>query len=275
MELMPFQDELMTLSEIIKAISAADLGMPALRCLCLFDLDPDFFDGLRRDCAKLRRTERPSEVGNRGHVTHWTRPRGEVLQFSLLNSSGRYDDTSRDHDLSCEGKRFHASDRYPNLGKFVSAFSHSINFRLNVLSPGASLSPHREPVCFRARDSRIGLRLRLHLPIETNQSAEFRLDDRLYVFQQGQIILFNQGCVHAAANHGMMDRLHLVWDMLLTSSTAQILFGGGPAPIPAIRKSSVEQALTSAGVAALAGFVSLAPLVEMDEIAGAQVIDPQ
>ena len=215
----------MTLSEIIKAVSAADLSMPALRCLRLFELESDFFGLLRRECEQLRQTERPSEVGNRGHVTHWARPRGDVLQFSLLNCSGRYEDTSTDHDLSCRDKRFHAPDRYPSLARFVSAFPHSINFRLNVLAPGASLSPHKEPVCFRTRGSAVGLRLRLHLPVETNQSAEVLLDDQTYHFEQGQIILFNQGCVHAAANRGGTERLHLVWDMLLTSSTAEILFG--------------------------------------------------
>jgi hypothetical protein len=269
------QDMTMTLSEIITTVSAADLGMPALRCLSLFELDPDYFAVVRQECAKLRRTERPSEVGNRSHVTHWTRPRGEVLQFSLLNRSGRYDDTSTDHDLCCRDKRFHGSERYPNLATLVSAFPHSINFRLNVLSPGASLSPHKEPVCFRSRSGAIGLRVRLHLPVETNPSAEVLLDDQIYIFEPGRIVLFNQGCVHAAANRGTTERLHLVWDLLLTSTTARILFGDGETPAPVFRTPALEQSLEPAAVVAPRDFVSLALLVDRDDVAEAQIVEPQ
>jgi hypothetical protein len=265
----------MTLSEIITAVSAADLEKPAVRCIRLFDLSPDFFALLRQECVDLLRTERPSEVANRSHVTHWTKPRGTVLQFSLLNRTGHFNDTSSDHDMSCLNKRFHAADRYPNLGALISAFPHSINFRMNVLSPGAALSPHREPVCFRARNGEIGLRLRLHLPIVTNAAAEVVLDDQVFVFEEGQIALFNQGCVHSAMNGGGTDRLHLVWDMLLTQKAAQLLFGNEPPPFPAARYSAVEQMLPPKTLKPARGFVGLAPLVGPSGVARAGVIEPQ
>ena len=265
----------MTLSEIITSVSTADLEKSALRCIRLFDLAPVFFALLRQECVDLWRTERPSEVGNRGHVTHWTKPRGTVLQFSLLNRTGHFHDTSTDHDMSCLDKQFHAADRCPSLAALISSFPHSINFRMNVLSPGAALSPHREPVCFRARNGAVGLRLRLHLPIVTNAAAEIVLDDQVFVFQEGQIVLFNQGCVHAAANGGGTDRLHLVWDMLLTQTTAQLLFGSEPAPFPAVRYSSSEQVLSPKTLTAPRDFVSLAPLVDPAGVARAQVVEPQ
>jgi hypothetical protein len=265
----------MMLSEIITAVSMADLEKPAVRCIRLFDLSPGYFALLRQECVDLSRTERQSEVGNRSHVTHWTKPRGTVLQFSLLNRTGCFNDTSTDHDMSCLDKRFHAADRFPNLATLISSFPHSVNFRLNVLSPGAALSPHREPVCFRARNGAVGLRLRLHLPIVTNAAAEIVLDDQVFVFQEGQIALFNQGCVHAAANGGGADRLHLVWDMLLTQTTAQLLFGGEPAPFPAVRCSSSEQVLLPKTLKAPRDFVSLAPLVGPAGVAQAEVIEPQ
>jgi hypothetical protein len=177
--------------------------------------------------------------------------------------------------MSCLDKQFHATNRYPALAKLVSSFPHSINFRLNVLSPGASLSPHKEQVCFRARNEAVGLRLRLHLPVATNDDAEIALDDHIYMFEPGQITLFNQGCVHAAANGGRIDRLHLVWDMLLTQRTAELLFGSEPAPFPAVRYSSAEQGLSPKRLTAQRNFVSLPPLVEPADVASADVVEPQ
>jgi hypothetical protein len=265
----------MTVLEIIAAVSMGDLGKPALRGLRVFDLDPGFFGPLRQDCLALMRTERSSEVGDRNHVTHWTKPRGTVLQFSLLNRTGRFNDTATDHDLSCLDKRFQAADRYPSLAALIAAFPHCINFRLNVLAPGAALSPHREPVCFRARGGAIGLRLRLHLAVVTNPAAEILLDDQVFAFPEGQVALFNQGCVHAAANGGATDRLHLVWDMLLTEATANILFGEGPAPFPARRYPAGEQAFSPRTMSAPRTFINLAPLVDPADVVRAQVVEPQ
>jgi hypothetical protein len=272
---LPLQDRPVTLSDLIAAVSAADLEQPALRGLRLFALAPEFFAALSRECLVLARAERPSEVGDRAHVTHWTKPRGTVLQYSLLNRSGRFDDTSTDHDLSCFGKRFHSVNLYPSLAALVAAFPHSINFRLNVLTPGASLSPHREPVCFRARGGAVGVRLRLHLPVVTNPAAEILLDDQIFVFPLGEVALFNQGCVHAAANGGATDRLHLVWDMLLTRSTCDSLFGDGPAPIPARRYPADQQALSPRTASPPRPFIGLEALVEPAEVVHAQVIEPQ
>jgi hypothetical protein len=269
------QERPMTPSEITCGISAADLGRPALRCLRLFDLAPDFFDLLRAECVELYRAERPSDVGNRNHVTHWTRPRGVVLQFSLLNSTGRYDDTTTDHDESSLGKTFHAACAYPSLARLVSAFPHSINFRLNVLGPGATLSAHKETVCFKAKNGAIGLRIRLHLPVVTNDAAELALDDHVYHFPARQIILFNQGCVHSAINKGAADRLHLVWDTLLTRSAAQLLFGGEPIPFPAERCPPSRRYLAPISTETCSSFLSLSPLVDSSELTNVQLIDPQ
>jgi len=265
----------MTVAEIIAAMSEADLERPSLRGLRLFDLESACLDQLHRECLALVRAERPSDVSNRNHVTHWTKPRGTVLQYSLLNNSGRFDDTSTDHDLSCRGKRFHAADRYPNLAALIAAFPHSANFRLNVLAPGAALSPHKEPVCFRSSSGVIGLRLRLHLAVATNPAAEVVLDGQIFTFSEGQIILFNQGCVHAARNGGRTDRLHLVWDMLLTKTTSNILFGDAPPHFPARRRDAVEQILSPKRLSAPSAFIGLTPLVAPEEVTRAQIIEAQ
>ena len=264
----------MTLNQLVHRISNADLGRPALRCLRIFELAPDFFARLREECLDLYRSQYPSRVGDREHVTHWTRPRGTVLQFSLLNRTGRYDDTSGDHDQSCNGKYFHDADKYPVLADFLGVFEHSINCRLNVLGPKAALSAHKENVCFRTQSGTVGLRLRFHLPITTNEAAELILDGEVYRFQERQILFFNQGCVHGAKNAGGTDRLHLVWDMLLTPATARLMFGRGPAPLPALRYVPSDQALAPLRVEPIGHFVQVAPL-DPTEVANAQLVDPQ
>jgi len=47
---------------------------------------------------KLFKVREPSSVGDYDHVTNWTQPFGQAVQFSLLNASGRFDDTSTDHN---------------------------------------------------------------------------------------------------------------------------------------------------------------------------------
>jgi hypothetical protein len=114
-----------------------------IRCLPRLRLTPDYFARLRSDVERLCRTEQWSAVTHPGHVTHWIRPRGMVRQFSLLNTTGRYDDYSTDHNLSCLGKSFHGHAAYPVLAEFITAFPPAVNFRINVMGPGAC-RPARE-----------------------------------------------------------------------------------------------------------------------------------
>jgi len=265
----------MTIEQVIEGVSNADAGKHSIACLRIFKLSPDFFDHLRSECVELYRSQQPSEVGDPKHITHWVRPTGSVVQFSLLNGSGRYDDTSLDHNQSCRGKHFHHRDMYPMLARFLSAFPHSINFRLNVLGPKASLSAHKEHVCFRARNGSVGLRLRFHMPVVTNEAAEISLEDHVYRFPEGRVIFFNQGCVHGARNGGETDRLHLVWDMLLTRSTGELMFGDGPPPFPGIRYAPAEQRMSAMRFELPGQLVRLEPLVTPAEARKAELVEPQ
>ena len=265
----------MTIHQVLAEVSRADAGRPSLPCLRIFELSREFFDLLRDDCAEVYRNQRPSQAADPKHVTNWVRPQGSVLQFSLLNGSGNYDDTSLDHNESCLGKRFHHADKYPVLARFLSAFPHCVNFRLNVLGPGARLPLHREHTCFKARDGKIGLRLRFHLPVVTNEAAEITLQDHVYHFAEAQVILFNQACIHGAANGGDADRLHLVWDMLLTRSAAELMFGEGLPPFPGFRYPPAEQSVPARRFELPGRFTGLDPLVTPAEAARAELVDPQ
>src|SRR5437868_10387507 len=215
---------------VLAGIRDADLHQGGVRCLRLFAADARTLAGLRREVAQIRADGVPSRPGAKGHVTAWTKPQGEVSQYSLLNASGRFDDFSHDHDLSCFGKRFWAADRYPLLADLVAALPDLVNVRVLVLAPGASLAPHEEHAVIRSATGTIGVRARFHLPLETNPKATLTLDGAVYRLAAGSVYLVNHGCVHAAANEGDTHRVHLVWDQLITLAAAKVMFGQDPPP---------------------------------------------
>lgn len=215
--------------ELFAGIRDANYHEGGIRCLSLFRVEEIFFGALRADVERLCRNEAGSKVSDPAHVTHWTGPRGSVVQFSLLNRSGRYDDFHSDHDLSCFGKRFHGAAKYPALSRLVNVLPCVTNFRINVMGSHGKLSPHEEHSVIRTASGSVGLRIRLHLPVATNRGAEIVLDGAVYHLELGVVYFVNHGCVHSARNSGEHDRIHLVWDMLLTQEAFAFLFGTAPA----------------------------------------------
>jgi hypothetical protein len=173
-------------------------------------VDADWFRAIQADCARIISGSASSEVGSREHPTHWTRPYGKAIQFSLFNRSGDTSDTTSDHSHSTEGKAF-AFPALTSLHRLFHAFEPRVlNFRLNGLRTGSGLSPHEETI-----EHGDEVRLRFHLPIFTTPRASVLLDERKYRLAAGNIYFFNNGCVHAAQNEAEEPRFHLVWDMFL------------------------------------------------------------
>src|SRR6266496_2892825 len=96
----PVPEHLMNAEALLAGICDGNYHEGGIRCLQLFRVVEDYFGQLQADVERLCRTECGSRVGKAGHITNWTQPHGEVIQFSLLNASGRYDDFRTDHDLS-------------------------------------------------------------------------------------------------------------------------------------------------------------------------------
>lgn len=216
------------MQSILVQLMKANHQKRGLKSLRLFRVKPAFFARLRREALDLARENAPSDVSNQYHVTNWTRPIGRAIQFSLLNTSGRFDDTSTDHLPALENKKFHHGARYPALGEFISKFPHAFNMRLNGMGPSGGLSKHKEHL-YVYQDARCyQLRARFHLPVETNPSAEMYLDGDYYHFEAGTVFLFNNGCIHSAMNGGSSFRFHLVWDMLLTEESIRQMFFDEP-----------------------------------------------
>jgi hypothetical protein len=228
-------------TEFIAGLRDGDAHRGGIRCLRLFRVAPEYFDKVAAEVAQIVRDETASVATDPGHVTNWTGPQGYVRQFSLLNRSGHFDDFSSDHDLSCLGKDFRAGVRYPALATFVKSFPHAVNFRINTMAPGACLPPHEEQLLIRTRAGTIAMRVRCHLPIVTNDAAELMLDGEVYHLDPGTVYLVNHGCVHSASNGGVQERLHLVWDTLLTREAFDILAGESTPDFPATKVVEADQ----------------------------------
>jgi hypothetical protein len=250
---------------LIKGIREAAYHQGGIRCLQLMHVNESFFRLLRREIERLCQLESPSDVRGKDHVTNWTRPKGEVRQFSLLNSSGQFSDFSQDHDFSCLGKTFHAASHYPTLARFIGFFPHTINFRINLMGPRACLAAHEEHPLFISRTGSVALRLRFHLPIVTDHKAELTLDGFVYCLVPGTIYLVNHGCVHSARNGADDPRIHLVWDELLTSEVFAFMFEDVPDREVLCRIPPGEREPNAVRTERVGAFLSLPPLVTREQ----------
>lgn len=194
-------------------------GVGGLVCRKILRLQPEFLGEIQQEVNDLCEHHLPSDVHDPEHITHWTQPFGGVYQFSLFNRSGCFDDFSSDHDHSCLHKHFHAGEAYPALARLMAALPHLVNFRLNLLCPQSGLQAHEENLFFLSKHHTVAAKLRFHLPVQTNPGAEVMLAGQIHHLEAGTIYFVHHGCAHSAHNHGDENRLHLVWDMLLTQDT--------------------------------------------------------
>lgn len=222
----PFADP----RDVLHGLARANYHKGGLKTLRLFRVEGGFFAELQEETLRFAQRHPPSQVQAGDHVTNWTKPFGTVVQFSLLNRSGRPDDTSADHDPDPRGKRFHWPEQYPALAALIAAFPEAANVRLNGLGTRGGLSPHEEHVVRRQTGGACWLSVRFHLPVRTTAEAEVLLDGELFRLEEGAVFLFNNGCVHSAVNRGPELRYHLVWDMPLTARVFALMFQDAPPP---------------------------------------------
>lgn len=251
----------MTAEELLAGIRDGDAHFGGIRCLRLFRVERELALALRHEIDRLCETEMPSDVLEAEHVTHWAGAHGAVRQYSLLNRNGDFADYRDDHDLSCRGKFFHHGDRYPRLAGFIDGLVHAINVRVNVLGASASLAPHEEHSLFMSKSGTAAVRARFHMPVHSSRAARMLLDGEVHHFAPRNIYYFNQGCVHGADNPGHTNRVHLVWDQILTPEVFELMFGAGCAPAGLTRYPPDRRAVPAKEHRSELDFVRLAPLV--------------
>jgi Aspartyl/Asparaginyl beta-hydroxylase len=265
---MSIQELSMNSAALLSGIRDGNYHAGGIRCLQLLRLVEPYFGELRDEAVRLTGTESGSDVTHPKHITNWTRPHGEVVQFSLFNTSGRYEDFSSDHDLSQSGKRFLGAVSYPNLACLISAVPDLVNFRINLLGAGASLSPHEEHAIVRLSNGTVGARVRFHLPLVTDLRAELKLDGHVYHLAPGTVYFINHGCVHSACNGSDNFRIHLVWDVLLTHEAYKIMFGNATWSLPVVRIPEDQQTVTPTRTEQIGTYERIPPSVTRDEADG-------
>lgn len=53
---------------------------------------------------------------------------------------------------------------------------------------------------------------KIHVPVQTNADVDFFVDDVRYQFPDGEAVEVNNMAVHAVANRGTSDRIHLIFE---------------------------------------------------------------
>jgi Aspartyl/Asparaginyl beta-hydroxylase/Glycosyl transferases group 1 len=213
--------------EVLRRLAAGNYHHPdGLRALHIGVVTNIMMEWLLRDMRELTRGWEPSIVREGSHNTGWTRPVGQVKQWSLYSTHGRTNDTSDDFRYD------NLADKRPvslsGIEELAESLPDLVNMRLNLIGPGSRLSPHEESLERDLGAGRVALRARFHLPLVTTGQALMLADGDLFHFEAGRVYLFNNGCVHSASNDGDSDRLHLVWDQLMTERAVGAMFGSTP-----------------------------------------------
>ena len=179
------------------------------------------------EAKRIAGKEPPSEVALETHATNWVGCWGRVSQWSLVNYTGEfqgtYADTAPCDWRSPKGKRFHHADSYPVIARLLSSRPHLVNARLNVIWPGSGLNVHEENVILRMPDGHPRLKIRFHLPLKTNPKAWLGVVSWWYQLGRGIVYYVHNGQPHLAMNDGSEPRIHIVWDEILSSETADLL----------------------------------------------------
>lgn len=231
-----------------------DLGAESLKAWHLGEVNEEFFSQLVSDADTLIKTYPSSQVAKKNHTTNWTKPTGEVKQWSLFTTHRDTSNTSDDFNYSnIEKKRPVA---LKGIQKLCNSLPDLVNMRLNYIDTDSSLSPHEEHLPIKLGNDKVTLRARFHLPIYTNDTALMLADNDLFHFERGSIYCFNNGCVHSAANRGPNYRVHLVWDMLMSEKALSVMFGDDPPtwivqdiyPAPVVETIQVDKFQPSVGM---------------------------
>lgn len=228
----------MQYTTFVKGIRAAYEHRGGIKTLRLGTLDPSWFTEIQREASSIIQTSGSSDVTQTTHFTNWTRPTGEVRQFSLFNNSGRSEDYHGDYGYRGDAsKKRLVFPHLTNLKRFAALFGSSLrNLRLNGMGKGSGLSLHEEN-SIEPHTRGANYIVRFHLPVFTTPDAFIYLDNERFRYAEGDIYFFNHGCVHAAENKGTLPRYHLVLDCFLDRTLFRNLFPGTPSPDPGFRKS--------------------------------------
>ncbi len=187
-----------------------------IKLIPCFRVKQDLMKNIEHEVRQIIKENDSSSVAQSNHVTNWTKPYGDAIQYSLFNTTGNTLDFSTDHNLSQmdnngEKMKFFFNKNFKNIYEIFQMFENGImNLRINGMGKNSGLTPHKE---YNIHDGRF--RIRFHLPVLTSNKAWVMLNGEKFRLQKGIIYFFNNGQIHSAGNEGDEIRYHLVWDVWL------------------------------------------------------------
>ena len=203
-----------------------------IKALALGDIEPAWFEEIRREVDWIIESQASSNVTDPKHTTNWTKPRGRARQFSLYNPTGKSDEYLSDFTSPKQVPKRLTFPELKGIARFAGLFGDELlNLRLNGLGTSSSLSLHEEDPIVPGPSGRT-FYARFHLPIRTSHEARMLLDGEHFAFEAGRLYFFHHGCVHAAVNDASTPRYHFVLDCELTASLFDRLFPGSTRPAP-------------------------------------------
>jgi len=228
---------------LLQQLAEANYHREGLKIADFGALSHDDFATLNDAAHDIIGGHKPSII-EAGHVTNWTKPQGTVHQWSCWNTHGNTSNTVEDFNYNPRGRTFVHS----GLEEFFSKVPGLANLRLNMMMPESGLSPHEEHIVLPGGK----MRIRYHIPIQTNRYCTSLLERDWYHMKKGHLYLFNNGCVHAARNGSRTySRFHFVFDQMLTEEACDTLCGRlarASVPKPDMTEEKDVQFVPSPGV---------------------------
>jgi gluconate kinase len=141
--------------------------------------------------------------------------------------------------------------------------------RLMRLTPGSTIRPHSDPDL----GSESG-KARLHVPITTNSEVDFRLNGERVVMLEGECWYLRLSDVHAVANRGRTDRVHLVIDTLLNPWLEARLIAAEESAAKRVEARSGSEQISTKAVPSLSDLDRFRSVVLADPILQQRLDEP-
>jgi len=133
---------------------------------------------------------------------------GEWMALSLRSPGGKTDQIIPDQVLQQDYADTNLMEACPSIHAWLQEFDCPLlSVRLLKLKTNSVIKEHRDhELSFEKGEAR------LHVPVFTNPSVEFYLNNVLVKMQEGECWYINANLPHRVSNKGTTDRIHLVID---------------------------------------------------------------
>lgn len=153
---------------------------------------------------------------------------GDWRSLSLRSLSGRDDDANTHSDRAIDYSDTPALHRSPALAALLDQLpGEKTGARLLSLQAGSRILEHQDEGCGLWN----GL-ARLHVPIQTDEQVEFRVDGESLTLGAGECWYLNAEFPHAVENHSGQERVHLVVDCAVDDALLSWFEANGHPPKP-------------------------------------------